>query len=97
MISSALEAPTPQIDGETETGPPWAWGEPWPDGGACDGKVMDSVMVTNEMGMWGRMGHPCGTPFVTSAFLIDHPECAWEVPYLHDFGGVPWTYFKADM
>lgn len=83
--------------GENETGPPYAFGGPWPDGGAVDGKVTCSDLVLNEMGMWGRWGHPCGTRFIVADFLASHPECAWELPYLHDIpegGQVPWTYFK---
>lgn len=69
--------------------------------GAYDGKVTCSGLVLNEMGMWGRWGHPCGTPFIASVFLALHPEYEWQLPYLHDIPdegiAVPWTYFTKDM
>jgi len=86
--------------GESETGPPWAFGSPWPDGGATDAKVTNSTAVLAEMGMWGRIGHPCGTLFDVETFLAAHPECAWEQPYLQDMPPeqwVPWSYFTKDM
>ena len=67
--------------------------------GAYDGKVTCSALVQSEMGMWGRWGHPCGTQFDASVFLILHPEYSWQLPYLHDIPleSVPWTYFTKDM
>mgnify|MGYP001038564663 CR=1 FL=1 len=67
--------------------------------GAYDGKVTNSSMVMSEMGMWGRWGHPCGTPFIAEEFLALHPEYEWQLPYLQDLpieGPVPWTYFTED-
>jgi len=85
--------------GEAETNvPPQA--KPRPSG-AYDGKVTCSDLVLNEMGMWGRWGHPCGTPFIAEDFLALHPEYEWQLPYLHDIPDegipVPWTYFTEDM
>jgi hypothetical protein len=67
--------------------------------GAYDGKVTCSSLVLNDMGMWGRWGHPCGTPFDAEDFLISHPEYEWQLPYLQDLpigGTKPWTYFTED-
>jgi hypothetical protein len=66
--------------------------------GAIDGKVTCSSLVMDDMGMWGRFGHPCGTVFHASDFLEDHPEYTWQLPYLKDMpdnngNPVPWTYF----
>ena len=67
--------------------------------GAYDGKVTCSSLVLSKMGMWGRWGHPCGTPFDASVFLDLHPEYEWQSFYLHDIPetSVPWTYFTRDM
>jgi len=83
--------------GEAETNVlPYAWPRP---SGAYDGKVTCSSFVLNEMGMWGRWGHPCGTQFDASVFLVLHPEYEYQLPYLHDIPetSVPWTYFTKDM
>lgn len=45
--------------------------------------------------MWGRWGHPCGTPFYAEEFLKEHPEYSWQLPYLRDLPTQPWTFFNA--
>ena len=100
MWTGAFEASSRTICGhcEAETNvPPYAYPRP---SGAYDGKVTCSSLVTSEMGMWGRWGHPCGTPFIAADFLALHPEYERQLPYLQDLPPtwpVAWTYFTKDM
>lgn len=64
--------------------------------GAYDGKVTSSTLVLENMGMWGRWGHPCGTPFIVKEFLEVHSGYSWQLPYLHDLPYNEWTLFNAE-
>ena len=64
--------------------------------GAYDGKVTSSSLVLENMGMWGRWGHPCGTPFYADEFLEEHPEYSWQLPYLRDLPSYDWTFFNKE-
>lgn len=62
--------------------------------GAYDGKVTSSSLAYPNLGMWGRWGHPCGTPFIVTDFLALHPEYSWQLPYLRDLPTYDWTLFN---
>lgn len=66
--------------------------------GAYDGKVTSSSLALDGMSMWGRWGHPCGTPFHVDEFVEAHPEWAethpLELEYVRAFKQPnPWTFF----
>ena len=71
----------------------WGWGPYYP-GGAVQGKATDSAM-TKEMRLVARMGHPCGENFQAKPFLAEHPEFAWQQPYLRDMNAGPWSLFRS--
>jgi len=86
-----IEAPSGRtICGHGEVEPEWDY-DP---SGAYDGKVTSSSLVYPGLGMWGRWGHPCGTAFIVDDFLEEHPEYAWQLPYLHDLPSNDWTMFN---
>jgi Phospholipase B len=72
----------------------WGWGPNYP-GGAVQGKATDSAM-TKDMRLVARMGHPCGEDFTAKPFLTEHPDYAWQEPYLRDMKAGSWTFFNAD-
>jgi hypothetical protein len=78
------------ICGHGENEPEWDY-DP---SGAYDGKVTSSELAYPNLGMWGRWGHPCGTPFVVEDFLREHPEYSWQLPYLRDLPTYDWTLFN---
>ena len=80
------------ICGHGENSPEWDY---YP-AGAYDGKVTSSSLVLENMGMWGRWGHPCGTPFYADEFLEEHPEYSWQLPYLRDLLSYDWTFFNKE-
>lgn len=55
---------------------------------------MDSRMA-QSLTFVARMGHPCGSDFIASTFLKEHPEYQWQAPILHDMKAGPWTEFHA--
>jgi len=66
--------------------------------GAQDGKVTSSNLALDGMSMWGRSGHPCGTPFHIDEFVEAYPEWAethpLELEYIRAFNQPnPWTFF----
>ena len=70
---------------------------PYPDhsaSGAVQGKVMTADMA-KHLGLWARMGHPCGTAFVAKDYLAKYPQFGYLAPYLKDMPGEPWTLFGA--
>ncbi len=71
----------------------WGWGGYYP-GGAVQGKATDGTM-TKQMRIVARLGHPCGGDFLARAFLADHPEYAWQEPYLRDMNSGPWAEFQS--
>jgi len=76
--------------GHGEVEPEWDY-DP---SGAYDGKVTSSSLAYPNLGMWGRWGHPCGTPFIADDFLDLHTEYEWQLPYLHDLPTNAWTQFN---
>ena len=85
------EAPSGKtICGHGEAEPDWDYS---PEG-AYDGKVTSSSLAYPNLGMWGRWGHPCGTPFIAADFLAAHPDYEWQLPYLHDLLRQNWTLFN---
>jgi len=62
--------------------------------GANDGKVVTADLV-GKMSFWVRIGHPDGSPFAFGPFLEQHPEFAWQAPYLKDLVDQPWSLFKS--
>ena len=86
-----VEAPSGRtICGHGEDEPEWDY---YPSG-AYDGKVTSSNLAYPNLGMWGRWGHPCGTPFNATEFLTQHPEYSWQLPYLRDLPTYDWTLFN---
>jgi hypothetical protein len=71
----------------------WGW-TPYFPGGAVQAKATDSIM-TKEMKMVARAGHPCGEDFLAKPFLAAHPEYSWQEPYLRDMKAGPWTEFHS--
>lgn len=63
--------------------------------GAFDGKVSSSSLVLENLGMWGRWGHPCGTPFIANEFLMQHPQYKKQLPYLPDLNTNEWVVINA--
>ncbi len=72
--------------------PEFSWAPYYP-GGAVSAKATTTVLA-KELKLWGRMGHPCGEDFLASDFITKRPEWAWQVPYLKDMKGNPWTLFE---
>jgi Phospholipase B len=71
----------------------WGW-DAYNPGGAVQGKAMDSAMAA-KMSFVARAGHPCGADFPATDFLEQHPEFAWQKPFLRDMKAGPWTVFAA--
>lgn len=61
--------------------------------GANDGKVVTAGLA-KAMSFWARGGHPDGSPFAFGPFLAEHPEFAWQAPYLKDLVNRPWSLFE---
>ncbi len=66
---------------------------PFTPGGAVQGKVTTEALA-REFKFWGRMGHPCGEDFIAADFVKVRPEWSWQLPYLKDMKGNPWTLFE---
>ncbi len=72
--------------------PEFSWGPYYP-GGAVSAKATTAALA-REFKLWGRMGHPCGEDFIAADFVKNRPEWAWQVPFLKDMKGNPWTLFE---
>lgn len=73
--------------------PEFTWAPYFP-GGSVQGKVTTAELA-GKLAFWGRMGHPCGRPFLAEPFFRAHPEFAWQKKFLKDMPGHPWTLFEA--
>jgi len=62
--------------------------------GANEGKVITAELA-RKMSFWARLGHPDGSPFVWAPFFQQHPQFAWQAPYLHDLVPHEWTLFTS--
>lgn len=62
--------------------------------GAYDGKIVNSTMA-KDMTFIARWGSPCGRPFNSEKFLVDHPQYDWMNGLLKNRPTQPWTTFKA--
>ena len=62
--------------------------------GANEGKVITAALA-RRMSFWARMGHPDGSGFVWAPFFQQHPEFAWQAPYLKDLVGQEWALFAS--
>ncbi|MEW6365940.1 MAG: C45 family autoproteolytic acyltransferase/hydrolase [Acidobacteriota bacterium] len=62
--------------------------------GANDGKVVTAELA-KKMSFWVRLGHPDGSAFAFGPFLQQHPEFAWQAPYLKDLVDRPWSLFRS--
>jgi hypothetical protein len=67
---------------------------PYCPSGAVQAKVATAALA-REYKLWARMGHPCGEDFLAADFAKKRPEWAWQLPYLRDMKGNPWTLFEA--
>ncbi len=72
------------------------WPDPYTPAGSLDGKVATSAMV-KAMTMLARMGRANGVPFNAAQFLKEHPQWAWQKPYLPDMPSQPYVLFKAGV
>jgi hypothetical protein len=75
--------------------PEWS-NPPYYPTGAVNGKVTTAALAA-EFSFWGRMGHPCGTPFIAKTFIAKHPEYRWMESFLVDMPAHPWTKLSATM
>jgi hypothetical protein len=66
--------------------------KPFQPRGAVDGVVSDTAL-TKKMGMMGRWGSSCGTPFDKTEFCKRNIIWATQEPYLLDRPQQPWTEF----
>jgi len=62
--------------------------------GANDGKVVTAELAKN-MSFWARIGHPDGSAYAFGPFLAEHPDFAWQAPYLKDLVDQPWSLFES--
>src|SRR5271169_3700402 len=81
------------VDASSRGVPQWEY-TPYYPGGAVQGEAADSNMA-KDMRLVARMGHPCGQDFLAKPFLAEHPEYAWQEPYLRDMKAGDWTIFRA--
>lgn len=72
------------------------WPDPYSPAGSQDGKVATSALV-KQMAMWARWGRANGAPFKAAEFLKEHPQWAWQKPFLKDRPRQPYVLFKAGM
>jgi hypothetical protein len=80
------------LDLDSEGAPEWD-APPFVPSGACQSKVTDSKLA-ERLTFWACMGHACGTTFFAERFLGEHPEFAWEKPFLRDMPAREWTTFS---
>ena len=80
------------IDLSPRGAPPWqpAYGP----AGAVQNKVTDASMA-ERMSLTAAFGHACGLDFRGVEYIGEHPEFAWEKPYIKDLMSNPWTSFQA--
>jgi len=58
--------------------------------GSIDGKIVTGKMA--EQGkVWVKWGKPCGISFISSDFLLKHPEYKWLDGHLEDIISGPWV------
>ncbi len=78
------------IDLSPRGSPPWQ--PPFGIAGAVHSKVTDAAMA-ERMSLTAAAGHACGINFKAAEHLREHPEFAWQKPYLRDLNSQPWTSF----
>jgi len=70
------------------------WQPPYGPAGTVQNKAADAAMA-EAMAFWAAAGHSCGLDFAAKAHLDEHPEFAWQKPFLKDMKSYPWTVFGA--
>lgn len=75
----------PEVPGETIAPRPF---------GANEAKVVTAELA-RDMSFLAIMGHPDGSSFKWGTFMKDHPEFAWQSPYLPDLESHSWQLFKS--
>jgi hypothetical protein len=80
--------------GDLDERPLWPDGKPFAPIGAVNAKVVTSDMA-RKMSLWARIGFPDGSEFAAATFIGQHPDFAWQAPFLHDVRRNPWTLFEA--
>ena len=70
------------------------WQPPFGIAGTVQSKVSDAALA-EQMSFTAAVGHACGIPFKAAEHLRQHPEFAWQKPYLKDLNFHPWTIFSA--
>ncbi|HEV8132886.1 MAG TPA: C45 family peptidase [Acidobacteriota bacterium] len=84
------------VDRDPRGTPEWEWGKFYP-GGTVQAKATDGALA-GQLKFWASLGHPCGEKFAAQVFLASHPEYNWQVKFLRDMPGLPWTLFaKSDQ
>lgn len=73
-------------------GAEWDWAPFYP-GGASQSKVIDSRLAS-DLSFWACMGHACGVSFRAEPYLQQHPDFAWQKPFLRDMPAEKWTLFR---
>jgi hypothetical protein len=63
---------------------------PW---GSLDGKVVTGSLASS-IGMCGRWGRACGTPFDASSFFASRPQYDWMKSLTRDRKPQPWCLFR---
>lgn len=61
--------------------------------GANDAKVIDANLA-RSMSFWARLGHPDGSAYNFTKFWNEHPEYAWQAPYLQAVNAYQWALFQ---
>ncbi len=69
-----------------------SWQPPYGIAGAVQNKATDAAMA-DRMSLTAALGHSCGIGFKAAEHLREHPEFAWQKPYLRDMPSRPWTTF----
>jgi hypothetical protein len=70
------------------------WQPPFGTAGAVQAKV-SSAALAEQMSFTAALGHACGIHFKAADHVRQHPEFAWENPYLKDLDSHSWTTFSA--
>jgi hypothetical protein len=80
-------------DLDAEASPEWD-SPAFEPGGACQAKVTDAKLA-EKLSFWACTGHACGVSFRVRPFLEEHPEFAWQKPFLRDMPAGKWTEFSS--
>jgi len=77
------------VDRDPRGAPEWS-NDPFYPMGAINAKVT-TAKLAKAFTFWGRMGHPCGEPFLAAPFMEAHPQYRWMAAFLQDMRTRPWS------